>query len=137
MASLLLVIIYLSFISLGLPDSLLGSAWPVLHAEINVPVSLAGVISIIISVGTIISSFFSDKLNRKFGSGKIIAISVFMTAAALFGFSISNKFWMLALWSIPYGLGAGAVDSVLNNYVALHYKAQHMSWLHCMWGLGA
>ena len=137
MASLLLVIIYLSFISLGLPDSLLGSAWPVLHAEINVPVSLAGVISIIISFGTIISSFFSDKLNRKFGSGKIIAISVFMTAAALFGFSISNKFWMLALWSIPYGLGAGAVDSVLNNYVALHYKAQHMSWLHCMWGLGA
>ena len=119
MASLLLVIIYLSFISLGLPDSLLGSAWPVLHAEISVPVSLAGVISIIISVGTIISSFFSDKLNRKFGSGKIIAISVFMTAAALFGFSISNKFWMLALWSIPYGLGAGAVDSVLNNYVSL------------------
>lgn len=137
MASLLLVIIYLSFISLGLPDSLLGSAWPVMHAELSVPVSLAGVISIIISVGTIFSSFFSDKLLRKFGAGKIIAVSVFMTALALFGFSISNRFWMLALWSIPYGLGAGAVDSVLNNYVALHYKAQHMSWLHCMWGVGA
>ena len=137
MVSLLLVIIYLSFISLGLPDSLLGSAWPVLHTEISVPVSFAGIISIIISLGTIISSFFSDKLNRKFGSGKIIAVSVFMTATALFGFSISSKFWMLTLWSIPYGLGAGAVDSVLNNYVALHYKAQHMSWLHCMWGIGA
>lgn len=137
MASLLLVIIYLAFISLGLPDSLLGSAWPVLHKEISVPVSFAGIISIIISVGTIISSFFSDKLNRKFGSGKIVAVSVFMTAFALFGFSISTKFWMLALWSIPYGLGAGAVDSVLNNYVALHCKAQHMSWLHCMWGIGA
>ena len=137
MASLLLVIIYLSFISLGLPDSLLGSAWPVLHKEICVPISFAGVISVIISIGTIISSFFSDKLNRKFGSGKIIAVSVFLTALALFGFSISNRFWMLVLWSIPYGLGAGAVDSVLNNYVALHYKAQHMSWLHCMWGIGA
>ena len=137
MGSLLLALIYISFISLGLPDSLLGSAWPVMHTEINVPVSFAGIISITICVGTIVSSLFSDKLLHKFGSGKVTAVSVTMTAVALFGFSVSNQFWMLLLWSVPYGLGAGGVDSILNNYVALHYKAQHMSWLHCMWGVGA
>ena len=137
MGSLLLALIYICFISLGLPDSLLGSAWPVLHTEINVPVSFAGIISMTICVGTIMSSFFSDKLLRKFGAGKVTAVSVTMTAVALFGFSISNQFWMLLLWAIPYGLGAGGVDAILNNYVALHFKAQHMSWLHCMWGVGA
>ena len=137
MGSLLLALIYVCFISLGLPDSLLGSAWPVLHAEINVPVSFAGIISTTIFLGTILSSLFSDKLLHKFGAGKITAVSVTMTAIGLFGFSISNQFWMLLLCAIPYGLGAGGVDAVLNNYVALHYKAQHMSWLHCMWGLGA
>lgn len=137
MVSLLLALIYICFISLGLPDSLLGSAWPVLHTEINVPMSFAGIISAIIFVGTITSSLFSDKLLHKFGAGKVTAVSVTMTAVALFGFSISNQFWMLLLWAIPYGLGAGGVDAILNNYVALHYKAQHMSWLHCMWGLGA
>ena len=137
MGSLLLALIYICFVSLGLPDSLLGSAWPVLHTEINVPVSFAGIISMTIFVGTILSSLFSDKLLRKFGAGRITAVSVTMTAVALFGFSISNRFWMLLLWSVPYGLGAGGVDAILNNYVALHYKAQHMSWLHCMWGLGA
>ena len=137
MGSLLLALIYVCFISLGLPDSLLGSAWPVLHAEINVPVSFAGIISTTIFLGTILSSLFSDKLLHKFGAGKITAVSVTMTALGLFGFSISNQFWMLLLCAIPYGLGAGGVDAVLNNYVALHYKAQHMSWLHCMWGLGA
>ena len=137
MVSLLLALIYVCFISLGLPDSLLGSAWPVLHAELGVPVSFAGVISVVISVGTIISSLFSDKLLRRFGAGKIIAVSVAMTAGALFGFSVSRSFWLLLLWSVPYGLGAGGVDAVLNNYVALHYKPQHMSWLHCMWGVGA
>ena len=137
MASLLLALIYVCFISLGLPDSLLGSAWPVLHQEISVPVSLAGVLSATICLGTILSSLFSDKLLRRFGAGKVIAISIAMTAMGLFGFSCSNQFWMLMLWAIPYGLGAGGVDAILNNYVALHYKAQHMSWLHCMWGVGA
>ena len=137
MFHLLLTLIYICFISLGLPDSLLGSAWPVMQETLSVPMSYAGTISIIMSVGTIISSFFSDRMVRKFGPGKITAFSIFLTAIALFGFSVSTRFWMLILWAIPYGLGAGGVDSVLNNYVALHYKAQHMSWLHCFWGVGA
>lgn len=137
MGSLLLVLIYICFISLGLPDSLLGSAWPVLHAEICVPVSYAGIISATITAGTILSSLFSDKLLHKFGAGAVTAVSVTTTALCLFGFSISSQFWMLILWAIPFGLGAGGVDAILNNYVALHYKAQHMSWLHCMWGVGA
>ena len=137
MFHLLLVLIYICFISLGLPDSLLGSAWPVLHQDINVPMSYAGVISIVIFIGTILSSLFSDVMSKKLGSGLLTAISVTMTAVGLFGFSISSSFWMLMAWSIPYGLGAGGVDAVLNNYVALHYKAQHMSWLHCFWGVGA
>ena len=137
MGSLLLVFIYICFISLGLPDSLLGSAWPVLHNEISVPVSYAGIISATITAGTILSSLFSDKLLHKFGAGLVTAVSITTTAICLFGFSISSQFWMLILWSIPFGLGAGGVDAILNNYVALHYKAQHMSWLHCMWGVGA
>ena len=137
MASLLLALIYVCFISLGLPDSLLGSAWPVLHREISVPVSFAGIISATICAGTILSSLFSDKLLRKFGAGKMTAVSIALTAMGLFGFSGSDRFWLLMLWAIPYGLGAGGVDAVLNNYVALHYKPQHMSWLHCMWGVGA
>ena len=137
MASLLLALIYICFISLGLPDSLLGSAWPVLHQEIHVPVSYAGTISMAICVCTILSSLFSDKLLRKFGAGKVTAFSVALTALGLGGFSVSDQFWMLMLWAVPYGLGAGSVDAILNNYVALHYKAQHMSWLHCMWGVGA
>ena len=137
MGSLLLALIYVCFISLGLPDSLLGSAWPILHTELNVPMSYAGFISMTIFLGTILSSLFSDKLLRKFGAGKITAVSTAMTAVALIGFSISTRFWMLILWAIPYGLGAGGVDAILNNYVALHFKAQHMSWLHCMWGVGA
>lgn len=137
MGSLLLMIIYVCFISLGLPDSLLGSAWPVLHTEINVPISYAGIISMTIFVGTILSSLFSDKLLHRFGAGKVTATSIVLTAAGLFGFSVSSRFWMLVLSAVPYGLGAGGVDAILNNYVALHYKAQHMSWLHCMWGVGA
>ncbi len=137
MFQLLLIIIYLSFISLGLPDSLLGSAWPTMYPQLKVPVSYAGIISMIISVGTIISSLQSDRLTRKLGTGKVTAISVGMTAVALFGFSISSSFLMLCLWAVPYGLGAGSVDASLNNYVALHYKSRHMSWLHCMWGVGA
>ena len=136
MTQLLLPIIYLAFISLGLPDSLLGSAWPTMYPVLGVPVSYAGILSMIISFGTIISSLQSDRLTRRLGAGKVTAISVGMTAAALFGFSISHQFWMLCLWAIPYGLGAGSVDAALNNYVALHYKSRHMSWLHCMWGVG-
>lgn len=137
MFQLLLVIIYLAFISLGLPDSLLGSAWPSMYQEFSVPVSYAGGISMIIAVGTIISSLQSDRLTKKFGTGKVTAFSVLMTAAALFGFSVSHSYVALCLWAIPYGLGAGSVDASLNNYVALHYASKHMSWLHCMWGIGA
>lgn len=137
MYSFLIIIIYIAFISLGLPDSLLGSAWPVMYGQLAIPVSYAGVITMIIAGGTIISSLMSDKLTRKLGAGLITAISVMMTAVALFGFSISNSFILLCLWSIPYGLGAGAVDAALNNYVALHYASRHMSWLHCFWGVGA
>ncbi len=137
MGSLLLALIYVCFVSLGLPDSLLGSGWPVMHIEMNVPVSMAGVVSMTICVGTILSSLFSDKMLHRFGAGKVTAVSVAMTAVALFGFGMSSQYWMLILWAIPYGLGAGGVDAILNNYVALHFKAQHMSWLHCMWGVGA
>lgn len=137
MFQLLLVIIYLAFISLGLPDSLLGSAWPAMYQEFSVPVSYAGGISMIIAVGTIISSLQSDRLTKRFGTGMVTAVSVLMTAAALFGFSVSHSYAALCLWAIPYGLGAGSVDASLNNYVALHYASRHMSWLHCMWGVGA
>lgn len=137
MFQLLLAVIYLSFISLGLPDSLLGSAWPTMYSELKVPISFAGIISMIISIGTIISSLQSDRLTRKLGTGKVTAISVAITAISLLGFSISNSFLSLCIWAIPYGLGAGSVDASLNNYVALNYKSRHMSWLHCMWGVGA
>lgn len=137
MFSLLLPIIYLSFISLGLPDSLLGAAWPVIHREIGAPLSWSGIVFMIIAVGTIVSSLLSDRLTRRLGAGKVTAISVAMTCAALFGFSFSRSFPWLCLWAVPYGLGAGGVDAALNNYVALHYASRHMSWLHCMWGIGA
>lgn len=137
MLQLLLPIIYLAFISLGLPDSLLGAAWPTMYQEFAVPVSYAGGISMIIALGTIVSSLQSDRLTKKFGTGLITAGSVFLTAAALFGFAVSHSYVALCLWAIPYGLGAGSVDASLNNYVALHYASRHMSWLHCMWGVGA
>ena len=137
MIQLLLAVIYLSFISLGLPDALLGSAWPSMYGEFDVPVSYAGIISMIIALGTIVSSLQSDRLTKRLSAGKVTAISVALTALALWGFSTSHSFWMLCLWAIPYGLGAGSVDAALNNYVALHYTSRHMSWLHCMWGVGA
>lgn len=137
MASLLLAVIYLAFISLGLPDALLGSAWPILHQELQVPLSWSGVIFMIISAGTVVSSLLSDRLTRALGPGKVTAFSVGLTCAALFGFSFSRSFPALCLWAVPYGLGAGGVDAALNNYVALHYASRHMSWLHCMWGIGA
>ncbi len=137
MLHLLLAIIYLAFISLGLPDSLLGSAWPVMYREFSAPVSYAGGISMIISAGTILSSLQSDRLTTALGTGKVTAVSVGLTAAALLGFSVSHSYLALCLWAVPYGLGAGSVDASLNNYVALHYASRHMSWLHCMWGVGA
>ena len=137
MASLLLAIIYISFISLGLPDALLGGAWPTMQKEFGVPVSYAGIVSMIICFGTIASSLLSDRMTKRFGTGKVTAISVAMTAAALFGFSVSNSFIMLCILAIPYGLGAGGVDASINNYAAIHYASRHMSWLHCMWGIGA
>ncbi len=136
MTNLLLSIIYISFVSLGLPDSLLGAAWPTMYGELNVPISYAGIISMIIAIGTVVSSLSSDLLTKSLGTGRVTAISVGMTASALFGFSACNSFWLLCLLAIPYGLGAGGVDAALNNYVALHYSSRHMSWLHCMWGVG-
>ena len=137
MIQLLLAIIYLSFISLGLPDSILGAAWPSMYKGLGVPVSYVGALSTIIAIGTVISSMQSARLTHKLGTGRVTAISVAMTAFALFGFSISHSFISLCIWAVPYGLGAGSVDASLNNYVALHYKSRHMSWLHCMWGVGA
>lgn len=137
MYSFLLALIYLAFISLGLPDSLLGAGWPVMHTELGVSVSFMGIISMVISGGTIVSSLLSDKLTHKFGTRAVTLTSVLLTVAALFGFSFSGSFSMLIIFAVPYGLGAGAIDAALNNYVALHYKAKHMSWLHCFWGVGA
>lgn len=137
MTTLLLIIIYFIFISLGLPDAMLGSAWPMMYPQFDVPVSYAGAISMIIAFGTVVSALQSDRLTKKFGPGKVTAVSVGVTCVALFGFSTCSEYWMLCLWGIPYGLGAGAVDASINNYVAVHYKSWHMSWLHCMWGLGA
>ena len=136
MYSFLLALIYLAFISLGLPDSLLGSGWPVMHAELGVSVSFMGIVSMVISGGTIASSLLSDRLTHRLGTRIVTVVSVFLTVVALFGFSISTRFWMLIAFAVPYGLGAGAIDAALNNYVALHYKAKHMSWLHCFWGVG-
>lgn len=133
---LLLAVIYLAFISLGLPDSLLGAAWPTVRTEFDVPLSYMGIISMIISGGTIISGLMSERLTKKFGTRAVTIVSVFLTAIALFGFSSASEFWHMCLWGIPYGLGAGAIDAALNNYVALHYSSKHMSWLHCFWGVG-
>ena len=137
MITLILIIIYLSFISLGLPDSLLGSAWPVMQTDLSVGFSSAGIVSMIICSGTIISSLFSGKLINRFRTENVTFVSVTMTAFALLGFSVSPSFIWLCIMAIPLGLGAGSVDAALNDFVALHYKAKHMSWLHCFWGIGA
>ena len=136
MATLLLFIIFIDFIGLGIPDSLFGPAWPAIYSEMSLPVSLGSIVSLINTGGTVISSLMSDRITLKLGSGKTTFISIFMTAAALLGFSLSTKFWMLCLFAIPFGLGAGSVDAALNNYVALHYKASHMNFLHCFYGIG-
>ena len=136
MVTLLLAFIYLAFISLGLPDSLLGAAWPILHGQLDVPISYMGMVTMTISLSTITASLFSERLTKTFGTWKVTTVSIFLTAAALVGFSFSGRFWMLILWAIPYGLGGGAIDAALNNYVAIHYNSRHMSWLHCFWGVG-
>lgn len=136
MYTLLIAIIYLAFISLGLPDSLLGSAWPVIYGDLNVPLSYMGILTMIVSGCIIISSLASDRITKKFGTGAVTVTSVFLTVFALLGYSFADSFALLMLLSIPYGLGAGAIDAALNNYVAIHYSAKHMSWLHCFWGIG-
>ncbi|MCM1530007.1 MAG: MFS transporter [Alistipes sp.] len=136
MASLLIALIYLAFISLGLPDSLLGSALPSIQDELSISTSVIGLISMVISMGTIVSSLMSERLIKRFGTPGVTVASVFLTAAALFGFSISGSFLSLCLWAVPYGLGAGSIDAALNNYVSLHYSSRHMNWLHCFWGVG-
>ena len=137
MFSLLLFIIYLSFISLGLPDAVLGAAWPIIHEEFGVPISFSGSIYMLISCCTILSSLKSESLRLRFGTGKITAFSVLLTAVAIFGFSISPSLFVMLFFAIPYGLGAGSVDAALNHYVAVHYSGRSMNWLHCMWGIGA
>lgn len=136
MTSLLLAVIYLAFIGLGLPDSLLGAAWPMIYPQFGVPVSSMGLISMIISAGTILSSLNSSRLTRALGAGNVTLLSTALTALALLGFGMSRSLWQLCFWAVPYGLGAGSVDAALNNYVALHYASRHMNWLHCMWGVG-
>ncbi|MCF0143127.1 MAG: MFS transporter, partial [Parasporobacterium sp.] len=136
MYTILLILIYLAFTSLGLPDSLLGAGWPVMQQALNVPVSYLGIVTMVISGCTIVSSLMSDRLTRKLSTQVVTVISVFLTAIALIGFSFATEFWMLIVLAIPYGLGAGAIDAALNNYVALHYTSRHMSWLHCFWGVG-
>lgn len=136
MVHLLLIIIYFAFIGLGLPDSLFGTAWPSMYPAFVVPVSYAGITSMIIAIGTVVSSLNGDRLTKRFGAGKVTAFSVSLTAFAIWGFSFSRSFPMICLFAIPYGLGAGSVDAALNNYVALHYESKHMSWLHCFWGIG-
>lgn len=137
MASLLLAVIYIAFVGLGLPDSLLGSVWPAMYPELGANVSQMGLIAMTISLCTVISSLMSDRVYRRFGTGFVVAGSTAITAVSLFGFSTCRSVPALILWAIPYGLGAGAIDAVLNDYVAIHYASRHMSWLHCMWGVGA
>ena len=137
MFSILLAVIYLSYISLGLPDSLPGAAWPSMQPLLGVPMSCAGILSMLIACSTVISSLLADRLLRRFGTGLVAACSVLLTAAALLGYSAAGRFSVLCVLAVPYGLGAGAVDSALNHYVAVHYPARHMNWLHCFWGIGA
>ncbi|OUM97207.1 MAG: MFS transporter [Thermobacillus sp. ZCTH02-B1] len=136
MATLLLIVIYLVFISLGLPDSLLGAAWPVMRDDLGAPLGMAGVLSVTVTIGTIVSALSTSRVVRRFGTARVTLISVAMTAGALLGFSIAPSVLWLAVCCVPLGLGAGAVDSALNHYVAGHYAARHMSWLHCFWGVG-
>jgi len=137
MYSLLLAIIFSAFVALGLPDALLGSAWTIMREEMNVPLWYAGILSAVISIGTIISSLLSDRITRKLGAGLTAALGFVLTVGMLLGFSLSGSFALLCAFALPYGLGAGAIDASLNKHIALHYKSRHMNWLHCCWGVGA
>lgn len=136
MATVLLIIIYIVFIGLGLPDSLFGSAWPAIYPEFNVPVSYANIVTILISLGTVMASFFSARLINKFGTGLVTAVSTAVSAFSLFGFSLAPSIWWLIPLALPLGAGAGAIDAALNNYVAIHYSSSQMSFLHCFYGVG-
>ena len=136
MATLLLIVIYICFVGLGIPDSLFGPAWPVMSGEFGLPVSVAGLMTPYFCIFTVISSLFSDRLINRFGTGRITAVSTLLTAVGLFGYSCAPSIWWILIFAIPLGIGAGAVDAGLNNYVALHYKASHISYLHCFYGVG-
>ena len=136
MTALLLIVIYICFVGLGIPDSLFGPAWPVMSEEFGLPVSMAGYLTAYFCICSTLSSFFADRLIHRFGTGRVTAVSTFLTAVGLLGYSVSPNIWWILLFAIPLGLGAGAVDAGLNNYVALHYKASHISYLHCFYGVG-
>ena len=136
MAAILLIIIYIAFIGLGIPDSIFGTAWPVIYPEFNLPVSWASIVTTIVSCGTVVSSLTSAKIINRFGTGRVSAVSTLMTAVGMIGYSFSGSIWWFCLFAVPLGLGAGAIDSALNNYVALHYSSSHMSFLHCFYGVG-
>jgi fucose permease len=134
---MLIIVLYLAFVVLGLPGALLGSAWPVMQRELHLPVHYAGILAMLISGGTIFSSLMTDRILRRVKAGSLVIAGVCAMALAMFGFAVSGSFWLLCLWAIPLGLGSGAVDAVINNYIAVHYTSRHMNWLHCFWGLGA
>jgi len=137
MYTLLLAIIYLTFIGLGASDALFGSLWPTIQPEMVVPISYAGIVSMLAAGGTIVSSLMSARLVKRFGAGKVTAVSVFISATVLISISFAGSFWIICLLALPLGLAGGSVDATINNHVALHYTSKHMSWLHCFWGLGA
>lgn len=136
MATALLIIIYIAFIGLGIPDSLFGTAWPAIYSEFELPISFGSFVTIIISCGTVLSSVISSKIISRLGTNKVSAYSTLLTALALLGFSFAPNLWVMCFWAIILGIGAGAIDVALNNYVAIHYSATHMSFLHCFYGVG-
>ncbi len=136
MTTLLLIIIYIAFIGLGLPDSLFGTAWPAIFVEFGTPVSFGSLVSLISCFGTFLSSLVSPRLLNRYGTGRVTAVCTLITVATLFGYSVSPSFWWMCMLAVPMGLGAGAIDAGLNNYVALHYSARHMNFLHCFYGIG-
>lgn len=136
MATLLLIVIFIDFIGLGIPDSLFGAAWPAINSDFGLPISAANAVTVTMTVCSIISSLMSAKLTEKFSTSKIAAVSTALTAVGLFGFSISKNIYMMFFFTLFLGFGAGAIDAVLNNYVAVHYRASHMNFLHCFYGIG-
>lgn len=134
---MLLIILYIAFVALGLPGALLGSAWPVMQGELDKPVHYAGIITMLIALGTILTSLMADNLTKKIHPWLVVVLGMLLMAVSLFGFSFTSSFWFMCIWAVPLGLGAGAVDAVINNTIAVRYSSRHMSWLHCFWGLGA